>query len=101
MATNKEIIQECYAAFGRGDIPGLLAHLDANVEFDYPKTNGVPWAGSFRGHEEVVKFFTAIGESSDFLGFEPVAFLEDGDNVVVLGKERRKSKATGKEWSAD
>ena len=58
----------------------------------------IPWAGSFRGHDGVMQFFTAIGTNCEFLAFEPATFLADQDKVVVLGSERIKHKGTGREW---
>lgn len=43
--SNLEVVQELYAAFGRGDMPAMLALLDPNVQWDYPGTADVPWAG--------------------------------------------------------
>ena len=41
MATNVEAIREAYAAFGRGDVPAVLAVLDPNIEWMEPE--GYPW----------------------------------------------------------
>jgi ketosteroid isomerase-like protein len=97
-SNNSKIVQEAYAAFGRGDIPGLLAMLSEDVQWDHAGPSEIPWAGSFRGHDGVVKFFTAIGENCDFLSFEPQTFLADQDRVVVLGSEKIKHKVSGREW---
>lgn len=95
-AVNLETIQSAYAAFGRGDMPALLALIDANVEWVNPGPREVPWAGSFRGHDGVVTFFSAIGASLEFEAFEPQAFFANGDRVVVLGSEKARVKSTGK-----
>ena len=98
---NTETIQAAYAAFGSGDIPGLLSHLDPNVQWDHAGPDTIPWAGSFRGHDGVVKFFTAIGENADFISFEPRAFVAEGEKVIVLGHESIKHKGTGRGWETD
>jgi ketosteroid isomerase-like protein len=59
----------------------------------------VPWAGSFRGHDGVGTFFSALGSSVDFETFEPQAFFTQGDCVVVLGTERARVKRTGKPFA--
>lgn len=99
-AVNLETIQSVYAAFGRGDIPALLALIDATVEWNNPGPREVPWAGSFRGHDGVGTFFSAIGASIDFEAFEPQAFFAQGDRVVVLGTERARVKSTGKTFDS-
>ena len=63
----------------------------------------MPWAGSYRGKEQVKDFFTALAESTDFEMFEPLEIIPHGDErVVVLGRERFSAKVTGKkvelEW---
>jgi ketosteroid isomerase-like protein len=97
---NTKVVQEAYAAFGGGDIPGLLAKLDENVEWTYPAHPAIPWAGEFKGHDGVLKFVGAIGESVDFLAFEPRTFIAEGDKVVVLGYQKMRNKASGEEWDA-
>ena len=47
MGQNTKVVQQAYDAFGRGDIPGLLALLDDSVEWSSPKT--LPHGGDFRG----------------------------------------------------
>lgn len=98
-AVNLETIRSAYAAFGRGDIQGLLALIDPQVEWENPGPREVSWAGSFPGHEGVGKFFSALGTSIDFEVFEPQAFFAQGDRVVVLGTERARVKRTGKTFT--
>lgn len=99
--TNTEVVQAAYEAFGQGDIPGLLSHLDSDITWVHPDNDDIPWAGSYRGHDGVIKFFTAIGENVDFLAFEPRAFVAEEDKVVVLGYEKNRHKHTGREWETD
>jgi len=101
MGDNTKTVREAYAAFGRGDIPGLLSALSDDVEWEHAESADIPSAGKFRGHEGVVKFFTATGESADFQAFEPHTFIDGRDNVVVPGREKVKHKANGREWATD
>jgi uncharacterized protein len=97
---NIELAKAGYAAFGRGDIPGLLALLDANVEWKTPGASDLPTAGTRRGPAEVADFFRILNELADFEHFEPQTFLADGDRVVVLGIDRLKIKGgSGKSLS--
>ncbi len=86
------VVQDGYAAFGRGDIPGLLAMLDDNVEWKTPGTADLPTAGTRRGRAAVGDFFRTIDELLVFEAFEPKSFLADGDRVVVFGIDRFKVK---------
>lgn len=97
-ATNLQAIQAAYAAFGSGDMPALLALIDTQVEWLNPGASEVPWAGRFSGHDGVGAFFTALGTAVDFEAFAPETFMAEGDQVVVLGHERARVKATGKTY---
>ena len=96
--SNLEIIQEAYAAFGRGDIPAVMSIEDPNTEFEIAGPREIPWAGSFRGHEGAKKYFAAIEGEAEFEEFEPRTFMVQGENVVVLGFEKVRSKRTGRSY---
>ena len=96
--SNLEIIQEAYAAFGRGDIPAVLSIEDPNTELEIAGPKEIPWAGSFRGHDGAKKYFAAIEAGAEFEAFEPRTFLAQGENVVVLGFEKVRSKRTGRSY---
>jgi len=89
---NIGVVQNGYAAFGRGDIPGLLSMLDDKVEWKTPGTADLPTAGTRRGQAEVAEFFGKVNELFEFEVFEPQSFMADGDRVVVLGTNRYKVK---------
>ena len=93
--TNLAVVQAAYAAFGRGDIAGLLEYISPEVEWDNPGPSSIPWAGSFRGHDGVQRFFAGLAATVDFESFAPTAFLAEGDRVVVLGSERARVKRNG------
>ena len=93
---NIEIVKRGYEAFGQGDINGLLALCAENVEWVTPGPAEMPTAGIRRGHEQVGKFFTALDELFEIERFEPKQFIAQGEQVVVLGDDTAKVKATGK-----
>lgn len=101
---NIEIVNKRgYEAFGQGDINGLLALCAENVEWVSSGPSEMPTAGIRRGHEQVAQFFTALDELFEFERFEPKQFIAQGEQVVVLGADTAKVKATGKvlteEWA--
>ena len=92
---NVQIIKDAYAAFGRGDIPGLLALLTEDVVWDSPG-EGLPLSGTYRGRDGVANFFQKLTQEAEVLDFQPREFVADGDRVLVVGWERMKVKATGR-----
>jgi uncharacterized protein len=97
---NVQLVKEGYAAFSRGDIPGLLALLAEDVEWQIPGA-GLPTAGTYRGHEGVANFFQKLSQAADILDFQPREFVAEGDRVVVFGWERTKVKATNRTVELD
>ncbi|MBI2885234.1 MAG: nuclear transport factor 2 family protein [Candidatus Omnitrophica bacterium] len=93
---NVQIVQQIYAAFGRGDIPSVLAALSDDIEWQVTGPAEVAYAGARRGRPQVLEFFTALGQTVDVERFEPQQFIAQEDTVVVLGVERLKIKATGR-----
>jgi hypothetical protein len=97
---NVQVVKDGYAAFSRGDVPGLLALLAEDVEWHIPGT-GLPLAGTYRGHDGVANFFQKLSQEADILDFQPREFVADGDRVMVIGWERSKVKATGRTAEVD
>ena len=87
-ARNAKTVQDAYAAFGRGDIKGVLDTLDDQVTWK-PITGAgpqVPHAGERHGKDQVTEFFAILGRSLTFERFEPRDFIAQGDRVVDLAK---------------
>jgi ketosteroid isomerase-like protein len=99
--SNIDIVKDTYAAFGRGDVPAILRELDPSVEWVVTGPKDIPWAGSFRGHDEVKKFFATIDAQSEVHSFEPQTFIADGNQVVALGSEKISSKRTGRAYESE
>ena len=84
---NTKIVQDAYAAFGRGDVPAILAHLADDVVWVpvYGAGPEVPTAGERRGKAAVGEFFHRVAANVHFSRFEPREFVATGDTVVALG----------------
>jgi ketosteroid isomerase-like protein len=96
--TNLQIVQEAYAAFGRGDVEAVLSIEHPNTELEIAGPTEIPWAGSFRGRDGARRYFAVIEAEAEFDAFEPQAFLAQRDRVVVLGFEKVRSKRTGRSY---
>src|SRR5256885_16293053 len=102
-AANTRLVQDAYAAFGRGDTPTLLGYLSDDVR--WPPVIGtaasVPFSGERTGKPAVAEFFKQVAESEDFEQFEPREFVAQGDAVVAIGHYRARVKSTGKRFDGD
>ena len=90
---NVELVKKGYDAFGRGDIDGLLALFDEQIEWTTPGPLDLPSAGRRHGHREVADFFGVLNDLFEFQRFEPKTFVAQGDVVVVLGEDTVRIKA--------
>jgi hypothetical protein len=90
MPSNADTIEHAYEAFGRGDIPAVLAAMSPDITWYSPDT--VATGGTFKGHDEVLAFFATIPETFEVLEVRPERFIEQGDAVVVLGRHVGRGK---------
>jgi uncharacterized protein len=61
----------------------------------------LPWAGSYKGKQEIATFFTRLGRSIEFTEFTPHDMIKRGDTVVVLGTSSGRMRANGKSVKTD
>ncbi|OWY21768.1 nuclear transport factor 2 family protein [Sphingobacteriales bacterium UPWRP_1] len=83
MSSKLETVQQIYACFAQGDIPGIIAKLADDVTF-YNDANPqiTPWGGTFRGKDGVMQFFRNLGANSQTTHFEPFNFREEGGKIM-------------------
>jgi ketosteroid isomerase-like protein len=101
-ADNTKVVQDAYAAFGRGDVQGILDRLDDGIVWQgvYGAGSNVPMAGERRGKPAVAEFFKLVATHVNFTRFEPKEFVATGDKVVTLGHYTAKTSAN-KEFDSD
>jgi hypothetical protein len=59
---NLQVVHQAYAAFGKGDVPGVLAILTEDVRWSTPgPPDVIPYAGLRTGHEQVAGYFDRAG----------------------------------------
>jgi len=93
MATNKEIIENVYANFARGDVPAILGAMADDIE--WVEADGFPLPGTFVGPQNVLEgVFMRLGEIGDEYTVVPDRFVADGDTVVALGNYTWKHKSS-------
>ena len=99
---NVEIMQGAYEAFGRGDIEGVLAAFDPQIEWREAESNpyqpdGSAWIG---GGAVTENLFMKLGSEWDGFTVSPRAFYDAGVVVVVEARYTGTYKATGKSIDA-
>ena len=99
--SNAAIVANLYEAFGRGDIPFIVDHIDDSCEWIGAGGEYLPTGGSYKG-KDAVKFFMNLGSSVEFTSFNPIAIHDIGNNEVIsFGNMSGNSKITGKPSSSD
>jgi len=99
---NTKVVQDAYAAFGRGDVQAILERLDDGILWKgvYGAGRHVPTSGERRGKSQVAEFFKQVAENVKFSRFEPKQFVATGDKVVALGHYTA-TTPIGKNFDAD
>jgi len=92
---NVQIVKDGFAAYGRGDMQGLLALFADDIEWIVPG-EGWPLAGIYRGQAGVADFVQKISEMLEISSFEPREFVAEGDRVLVVGFDRGRVRTTNR-----
>jgi ketosteroid isomerase-like protein len=88
-----ETIRGAYESFNSGDIDGVLANLDEDVEWVEPGGGNAP-SGTFRGPQSVgQEVFAAVPQNFDEFRADPENFDDRGDQIVVTGRFKGENKS--------
>jgi ketosteroid isomerase-like protein len=93
------IVSGVYGAFARRDLHAALALFHAEADWIQPEA--LPWGGVYQGPNEIARFFSRLGEHVEGGRVEADHTLEAGEHVVVLGRFRGRSRATGREFAVE
>jgi ketosteroid isomerase-like protein len=96
---NVQIVRDLYAAFGRGDLDGVLAACADDIHWRVHAPSVVPFGGRYYGKDGVTTFFDRLLTAMNVTKFEPQTFLEGGDTVVVLGRHEGVAVPTGRTFA--
>jgi ketosteroid isomerase-like protein len=98
---NLRIVQDMYAAFGRGDLVFVLDRIDDECDgfcvVSATKTN-VPWhlGSDAKGKAGAVRYFEALASAVDHDAFEQRDFAAMGEHVYATVRLVQTIRATGK-----
>jgi len=94
---NTKLIQQMYAAFGRGDVQTILDHLAPDVEWTMEGPAVIPYAGRKVGISQVAGFFEALRTTQQNQKLTIDEYIAQGDRVVTVGRYSALVMATGKQ----
>jgi ketosteroid isomerase-like protein len=100
MSNLAQTVQELYAAFGRGDLPAILAKLSDDVVWESEGTEIISISGIRHGIKETTGFFEALAADHANPQLTISDYVASGDTVMTLGRYRAIMKGTGKLWDS-
>ncbi|MFN0213226.1 MAG: nuclear transport factor 2 family protein [Saprospiraceae bacterium] len=101
MSNNLSTIEQMFACFAQGDMPGILAKLDENVSFFNGANPGiVPFAGQYNGKNGAMQYFMALGSNVQTTHIQPSNFREEGNKVIHEVQQDGIVNATGKPFTS-
>lgn len=96
MTTSGDIMKALYGAFGRGDVPAVLAGFDPQIHWSdaegFLYAAGNPYVGPQAVAEGI--FMRIVSDVPDF-AVHPERYHDAGDTVVVEGRYTGTWKSTG------
>jgi ketosteroid isomerase-like protein len=87
-----ETLRAVYEAVNRRDWD--TAFRAAHPDFEWITADRVPLAGTYRGPEEVRRFFEDQWEAFEEVAIEPEEFFERGDRIVVFTRTRLRPRGS-------
>ena len=99
---NIQIVQSIYACFGRGDIAGLMGHLDPDIHWEVVgQRSDYPLFGARHGHAGVQDFFETLAVTEEITAFSPREIHASADKVFAIGHAAYVMKRAGRPASSD
>lgn len=99
---NLTIVQDGYAAFGRGDVVAGLSSYADDIDWAMPGSPDIfPYAGKRSGLEQVAQFYSTFAETEEVEQMELQDFIAQGDKVLVFGHYKGRVKSTGRSYTKD
>ena len=90
---NVDPVRGGYDDFNSGNIDGVVARFDADIEWIEPGGGEAP-SGTFRGPESVANdVFAKVDENFDEFTVDVVDAKDEGDTVVITSHFKGKSKS--------
>ena len=89
------VIQQIEAAFNRGDLDAMLAHLSPDAQWEISENN--PAARTLHGRDEIRAYLEDWRDTVKGLHYEARRYVDAGDAVVQLGTMTSRVRDGGSE----
>ena len=94
--TNREIIMALYAGFDSGDMDAVLARMADDIVWHEADNNKLADRNPYVGPQAVLEgVFARLAEDFEGFAVEIGTVVEDGNMVVMQGRYRARTKASG------
>jgi len=96
-----ELLKSLDAAFGRGDMPTVLAGMSPKIVWNEAEHNPYADRNPYIGPDAVLKgVFTRLNNDWDNYHLDIESIMDTGDRLVTLGRYSARFKANGKPLDA-
>jgi len=96
---NQQIIEDMFKNYGAGNMSAVLSCFDKDVIWHRPGAPAIPFSGTFKGIEEVMRMFAIQATAISIKEFIPEKICTDEDTIAVFGHDYVNVNSTGKTYS--
>ena len=96
----RQTIVDCYDAYSARDLKTVMDSFSENVCYEWTASpDHSKWCGCYDGKERMVERLGALADEFDYLEFELIDLLVDGDKAASRVRMKLRNKQTGKEFT--
>jgi ketosteroid isomerase-like protein len=100
-ANNQQIVEQLYKYFGEGNMQAAIPFFDNDITWVRPGEPEIPFAGTFKGIEGIIKMLSIQSATLEVKTFLPKKICADDNMVVVLGMDMVVVRSTGKTYTSE
>lgn len=99
--TNQQIVEQLYKYYAEDNMKAALVFFDNDITWVRPGEPEIPFAGTFKGFEELGKMLAIQSATLKIKTFLPKKICADDDTVVALGVDTAVVIPTGKTYTSE
>lgn len=98
---NRQTVEQLYKYFAEGNMQAAISFFDNDITWVRPGEPEIPFAGTFKGIEGIIKMLSIQSATLEIKTFLPKKICADDDTVVVLGTDTVVVRSTGKTYTSE